>query len=120
MGDEKSLIFGVSDHIDKLIMMLISQNIEVDLEHDYYLNIPPPPIENAEEVFGDAVISGVFVDLTEELVKAILNWIEIRKKKKLKDLKLAISIGGNILKVTSSNLNIILKVMEECSKRKKN
>jgi len=50
------------------------------LEDDYYVNISPPPIPDANEDFGDSIISGLFVDLTEELIKTILGWLRERKK----------------------------------------
>ncbi len=42
--DEKSLIFGVSYAVDGLIMALLKQNIVLNLDEDYYVNISPPPI----------------------------------------------------------------------------
>ena len=40
---EKSLIFGVSDDLEDLLLFLLKKNVDFDLENDYYLNIPPPP-----------------------------------------------------------------------------
>jgi len=55
--NEKSLIFGVSDAVEDLIMALIKQKI--DLEKDYYLNISPPPIPESTEYFGDSYFRNI-------------------------------------------------------------
>lgn len=115
--NEKSLIFGVSDAVEDLIMTLIKQKIDLTLEKDYYLNISPPPIPESTEYFGDSVISGIFVDLTEELIKAILGWLQA--KKKLKNPKLKITISGNLLNINVHDMEIIMHVLAECSKQKK-
>ena len=77
--DEKSLIFGVSYAVDGLIMALLKQNIDLNIEEDYYVNISPPPIPDSTD-FGDSVISGIFVDLTEDVVTAILGVVSRTKK----------------------------------------
>ena len=74
--DEKCLIFGVSYAVDNLIIALLNQKIDLNLDEDYYVNISPPPIPGVAEEFGDSVISGQFVDLTVELVKSILVWLQ--------------------------------------------
>jgi len=63
------------------------------------------------------VISGIFVDLTEELIKAILGWLQA--KKKLKNPKLKIAISGNLLNINVHDVEIIMQVLAECSKQKK-
>ena len=116
--DEKSLIFGVSDAIEDLIMALIKQNIELDMENDYYLNISPPPIPESAEYFGDAVISGVFVDLNEVLITTIIGWLQV--KKTVNNPKLKFVMGGNLLNITVHDMEILLQVLADCSKQKKN
>ena len=69
--DEKALIFGVSYAVDDLIIALLTKKICLNVKEDYYVNISPPPIPDSPE-FDDAIISGIFVDLTEELVKTCL------------------------------------------------
>ena len=110
----KSLIFGVSDAVEDLIMTLIKKKIDLTLEKDYYLNISPPPIPESTEYFGDTGISGIFVDLTEELIKAILGWLQA--KKKLKNPKLKIAISGNLPNINVHDMEIIMQVLAECSK----
>ena len=118
MDDEKSLIFGDSHDIDRLILVLLRQKVTLDLDNDYYLNIPFPPLEDADEVFGDAVISGIFVDLNEDLIDKLLNWLAVIQKRGKRAPKLVISLGGNILKLDEHDLEIILDVLKDCSKQK--
>ncbi|MFA5364306.1 MAG: hypothetical protein WC325_03895 [Candidatus Bathyarchaeia archaeon] len=120
MSDEKSLVFGVSEDIDNMVMALVKQKVDINIEKDYYLNIPPPPVDNADEIFGDAVISGVFVDLIESVINTILRWLRIRTRKQQPEPKLFIIVGDNILQVNIHNMNIILEVLKECSRTKIN
>lgn len=115
---EKSLIFGVSDAIEDLIISMVKQKIELDLENDYYLNISPPPIPESAEYFGEAVISGIFVDLTADLIKAIIVWLQ--PKKTLKNPKIKFVIDGSLLNINVHNMEILLQVLAECSKQKRN
>jgi len=115
--DEKSLIFGVSDAVEDLILALIKQKIKLDLDNDYYLNISPPPIDESEEYFGRSIISGIFVDLREELIKAILGWLQTNKK--FKNPKLKLIIDGNLLNINIHDLKILLQIQKECSQQKK-
>ena len=55
----RSLIFGTSDDVEDLILELFKQKLDIDFEHDYYLNIPPPPKEDTTIDYGDSVVSGV-------------------------------------------------------------
>ena len=75
----RSLIFGTSDDVEDLILELFKQKLDIDFEHDYYLNIPPPPKEDTTIDYGDSVVSGLFVDLTVELIDAILRCLKKRK-----------------------------------------
>jgi hypothetical protein len=115
--DEKSLIFGVSDAVEDLILALIKKKIKLDLDNDYYLNISPPPIDESEEYFGGSVISGIFVDLTEELIKIILGWLQTNKK--FKNPKLKLIIDGNLLNLNIHDFYILLHIQKECSQKKK-
>ncbi len=116
--DEKALIFGVSYAVDDLIIALLTKKIHLNLKEDYYVNISPPPIPDSPE-FGDAVISGIFVDLTEELIKTILGWLREQKKEPAEQTKLKISINGNLLNLNAYDLEIIRDVLKKCSKTKK-
>ena len=115
--DAKSLIFGVSDDVEYMILALIKRKIKLDLDNDYYLNISPPPIDESAEYFGDSVISGIFVDLTEELIRSILGWLQTNKK--LKNPKLKLIIDGNLLNLNIHDLEILLQIQKECSQQKK-
>ena len=114
--DEKSLIFGVSDDLEDLILWLVKKKIDLDFENDYYLNISPPPIPESEGFFGDSVISGIFVDLDENLLNKILNWLQ--NIKMLENLKLKLIIDGNLLDINTHNIQILLKILKECSNEK--
>ena len=114
--DEKSLIFGVSDDLEDLILWLVKKKIDLDFENDYYLNISPPPIPESEDFFGDSVISGIFVDLNENLLNKILNWLQ--NIKMLENLKLKLIIDGNLLDINTHNIQILLKILKECSNEK--
>ena len=103
----RSLIFGTSDDVEDLILELFKQNLDIDFEHDYYLNIPPPPKEDTTIDYGDSVVSGLFVDLTVELIDAILRWL--KEKEKLVNPNLEISIEGNLV-------NVNVRVMEQLQK----
>ncbi|MEJ2240956.1 MAG: hypothetical protein P8Y18_02270 [Candidatus Bathyarchaeota archaeon] len=103
----RSLIFGTSDDVEDLILELFKQNLDIDFEHDYYLNIPPPPKEDTTIDYGDSVVSGLFVDLTVELIDAILRWL--KEKEKLVNPNLEISIEGNLV-------NVDVRVMEQLQK----
>jgi len=116
--DEKALIFGVSYAVDDLIIALLTKKIELNLKDDYYVNISPPPIPYLLE-FGDAVFSGIFVDLTEELIKTILGWLQEEKKEPVKKTKLKISINGNLLNLNAHDLEIIRDILKKGSKTKK-
>ena len=116
--DEKALIFGVSYAIDNLIIALITKKIDLNLKDDYYVNISPPPIPDSPE-FDDSVISGIFIELTEELVKTILGWLQEQKKEPAEKTKLKISINGNLLNINSHDLEIIKEALKKCSKTKK-
>jgi hypothetical protein len=111
--DEKSLLFGVSYAVDDLILELLNQKITLDLEEDFYVNISPPPIPGLAEEFTDSVISGLFVDLTEDLIKAILVWLREIKQEQGENPKLKISIGGNLLNIKIHDMEMLLKVLKE-------
>ena len=115
---EKTLIFGVSYAVDSLIMALLNQKIDLNLEEDYYVNISPPPIPDSTD-FGDSVISGIFVDVTEELIKATLGWLREREKEQTEKPKLKICINGNLLNIDVQDMEIMMKVLKECSKKKR-
>ena len=108
--NEKSLIFGVSYAVDSLIMALLNQKIDLNLDDDYYVNISPPPIPDAMD-FGDSVISGLFVDLSKNLVKAILVWLREREKEHVEKPKLKFCIDGNLLNIDVPDLEILLNVL---------
>jgi len=116
--DEKALIFGVSYTVDGLIMTLLKQKIDLNVDADYYVNISPPPIPDSTD-FGDSVISGIFVDVTEELVKATLGWLREREKEQVENPKLKICINGNLLNIDVQDMEIMMKILKECSKTKK-
>ena len=116
--DEKALIFGVSYAVDNLIIALITKKIDLNLKDDYYVNIAPPPLPDSPE-FDDSVISGIFVELTEELVKTILWWLQEQKMEPAQKTKLKISINGNLLNLNAHDLEIIMNILKECSKTKK-
>jgi hypothetical protein len=118
VDDVKCLVFGVSDDVEQMVMALVKQKVDVDIEKDYYLNIPPPPVDNADEIFGDAVISGVFVDLIESVINAVLKWLRAQTQKQQPEPKLFIIVGDNILQVNTHNMKIILDVLKECSRTK--
>ena len=110
--DEKSLIFGVSDDLEELLVFLVKKKADLDLEKDYYLNIPPPPRMDTHKDFGNSVIAGMFVDLNEELVEKILLWLNCRKKREAENPKLQISIGGNLLKLNRDDMETLRKFLE--------
>ena len=116
--DEKALIFGVSYAVDGLIMSLLKQKIDLNLDEDYYVNISPPPIPDSTD-FGDSVISGIFVDVTEELVKATLGWLREKEKEQAEKPKLEICINGNLVNIDVQDMEILMKVLKECSKKKR-
>ena len=115
---EKSLIFGVSYAVDSLIMALLNENMTLDLDADYYVNIDPPPIPESPD-FGNSVISGLFVDVTEELVKAILSWLRDRETENMEKPNLKFCINGNLLSIDIQDMEILLNLLKNCSKRKK-
>ena len=115
---EKTLIFGVSYAVDSLIMALLNQKINLNVEEDYYVNISPPPIPDSTD-FGDSVISGIFVDVTEELIKATLGWLREREKEQTEKPKLKICINGNLLNIDVQDMEIMMKVLKKCSKKKR-
>lgn len=116
--DEKSMLFGVSYAVDDLIIALLGQKIDLNLDEDYYVNISPPPIPGLAEEFADSVISGIFVDLTGELVKAILVWLRNLKQEQMENPKLKISIGGNLLSINVHDMEMLLKVLKEWSTKR--
>jgi hypothetical protein len=113
--EEKSLLFGVSYAVDDLILYLLKQKIELNLNEDYYVNISLPPLPSIAEEFEDSVISGLFVDLTEELVKAILMWLRKRKNEQTVNPKLKLTIGGNLLNINVHDMEMLLKILKEWS-----
>ena len=116
--DEKSLLFGVSYAVDDLIIALVGQKINLNLDEDYYVNISPPPIPGLAEKFADSVISGLFVDLTEELVKAILVWLRKLKQEQRENPKLKISISGSLLNINVQDMEMLLKILKEWSTKR--
>ena len=116
--DEKSLVFGVSYAIDSLIMALLKENIPLNLDEDYYVNISPPPIPNQID-FGDSVISGIFVDVTEDLIKTTIGWLRDREKEHMGKPKMQLCIDGNLLNVNVQNLEILLDVLRRCAEKKR-
>ncbi len=113
--DEKSLIFGVSYAVDDLIIALLNQKIDLNLEEDYYVNISPPPIPGVAEEFGDSVISGIFVDLSVELVEAVLVWLRKIKQEQTENPKLKITVDGNILSINVQDMEMLLEILKEWS-----
>jgi hypothetical protein len=117
--EEKALIFGGSYAIDSLIMFLLNKPIDLNLDDDYYVNISRPPIPDSTD-FGESVISGVFVNVTENLIKAILDWLREREKENIENPKMKICINGNLLNIDVQDMEILLDVIEKCVKKKKN
>lgn len=115
--DEKSLIFGVSYAIDSLIMSLLKQNIKLNLEDDYYVNISRPPIPDSTD-FGNAVLSGLFVDVTEELVKAIIVWLREREKEHIGNPKLKFCIDGNLINIDIPDMEILFAFLRDCAQKR--
>ena len=103
----RSLIFGTSNDVEDLVRELYKQKLDIDFENDYYLNIPPPPKEDSNIDYGGSVVSGLFVDLTVELIDAILRWL--KEKKNWVTPNLEISIEGNLV-------NVNVRVMEQLQK----
>ena len=116
--DEISLVFEISYSVDSLIMALIKEKIPLNLEEDYYVNISPPPTPNSID-FGASVVSGVFVDVTEDLVKTTINWLRERAKENMENPKLQLCIDGNLLNVDVQDMEILLDVMKRCGKKKR-
>ena len=110
----RSLIFGASDDVEDLIRELFKQELDIDFEQDYYLNIPPPPRLDAAKDQGDSVISGLFVDLTEELIEAVLLWL--KEQKNVVNPNLEISIEGNLVNVDVRDMEQLLKILKKHSK----
>lgn len=113
---EKSLIFGVSDVLEGLIIEMIKSKIDLDLENDYYLNISPPPIHESEFFFKGSVISGIFIDVNERLLNSVINWLQSQKI--LKNPKLKLVINGNLLNIDIYDMKMLLKILKECSSEK--
>ena len=113
---EKALIFGVSYSVDSLIMSLLKQEISVNLENDYYVNISPPPIPESID-FGNHIVSGLFMNVTEDLIEAILVWLREREKEHIEKSKLKLCINGNLLTINVQEMQILLKVLKDCSKK---
>ncbi|MFZ7137766.1 MAG: hypothetical protein ACOWW1_05050 [archaeon] len=116
--DEKSLVFGVSYAVDSLIMALLKEKIPLNLEEDYYVNISAPPIPNSIN-FGDAVISGVFVDVTEDLIKSTIRWLRERENEHMGKPKMQICIDGNLLNVDIQDMEILSDVLKRCAEKKR-
>jgi hypothetical protein len=110
--DEKALVFGVSYAVDSLIIALIKQSIKLNLDEDYYINIPNPPIPDSTD-FGEAVISGIFVDITEELVKATLSWLREMEKEYMEKPKMKICINGNLLNIDVQDMEKLLRIINK-------
>jgi hypothetical protein len=116
--DEKSLIFGVSYAVDNLIIALLNQKIDLNLDKDFYVNISPPPIPGIAEEFGESVVSGLFVDLTIELVKAILVWFRKVQQNQTENPKLKITVDGSLLNVDVHDMEMLLKILKEWSTKR--
>jgi hypothetical protein len=116
--DEKSLIFGVSYAVEDLIIALLNQKIDLNLDKDFYINISPPPIPGVAEEFGDSVISGLFVDLTVELVKSILVWLQNIQQEQTENPKLKITVDGNLLNINVHNMEMLRKILKEWSTKR--
>ncbi len=115
--DEKSLVFGVSYAVDSLIMALLKKNIALNLDADYYVNISPPPLPDSTD-YGNEVMSGVFVQVTEDLIKTTINWLRDREKEHMSKPKLKICIDGNLLNVDVQDMEILLDVLKRCDQKK--
>ena len=115
--DEKSLVFGVSYSIDSLIMALLSEKVPLNLDQDYYVNIDAPPIPDHMD-FGDSVISGIFVDVTEDLVKTTIGWLRDREIEHMGKPKMQLCLDGNLLNVNVQDMEILLDVLKRCAQRK--
>ena len=115
--DEKALIFGVSYSVDSLILALMKAKINLDLDNNYYVNISPPPISDITD-YRDSVISGLFVDLSEKLIKIVIGWLRERENEHIEKSKLKICIDGNLLNIDIQDMQILLNVIQECSKSK--
>jgi len=116
--DEKSLVFGVSYAVDSLIMALLKQKIQLSLDEDYYVNISPPPIPDSTD-YGNEVVSGLFVNVTEQMIKTTIGWLRERENEHQEKPKLKICLDGNILNVDVQDLEILLDVMKKCAKKKR-
>ena len=116
--DEKSLIFGVSYAVDDLIIALLNQKLNLNLDEDFYVNISPPPIPGVAEEFGDSVVSGLFVDLTVNLLEAILVWLQKIKQEQAEDPKLKITVEGNLLNINVPDMEMLLEILKEWSTKR--
>jgi len=94
-----------------LVLELFKQKLDIDFENNYYLNIPRPPRVDEINDYGDSVISGLFVDLTEELIEAIIRWL--KKRRKMANPNLEISIEGNLLNVNVQDMEQLLQIIKE-------
>ena len=110
----RNLIFGASNDVEDLVRELYKQKLDIDFENDYYLNIPRPPKEDSTMDYGDSVVSGLFVDLTVELIDAIIIWL--KKKEKGRIANLEISIEGNLVNVNVRVMERLRKVWKRQSK----
>lgn len=115
--DEKALIFGVSYSVDSLILALMKAKINLDLDNNYYVNISPPPISDISD-YRVSVISGLFVDLSEKLINIVISWLRERENEHIEKSKLKICIDGNLLNIDIQDMQILLNVIQECSKSK--
>ena len=106
----RSLIFGTSNDVEDLVRELYKQKLDIDFENDYYLNIPPPPNEDTTIDYGGSVVSGLFVDLTVELIDAILRWLKAKKKGTNPNLE--INLDGNLITVNIRVMEQLLKIVK--------
>ena len=116
--EEKSLVFGVSYAVDSLIMALLKAKVSLNLDEDYYVNISPPPIPDSTD-YGNEVMSGVFVQVTEDLIKTTINWLRNREKEHMGKPKLKLCIDGNLLNVDVQDMEILLDVLKRCAEKKR-
>lgn len=71
----------------------------------------------AVSVLGEALISGIVIEITKETVRAILNWLKERRKKRKKP-RLVIRVEGDILKLNAKELKLLTTILEKASEKR--
>lgn len=68
-------------------------------------------------LYWEGLLYIIVVEVTKELIKAIINWLKEKRKERVRKPRLIVEVQGNILDLNQKNMKVLKKLLKE-SKQK--